>query len=130
MSDSSERDMARAERMGVVVSVGKERRERMFALGTATAAMLAPAAPVLGLPPGDPLPYPLLSSALAWGLTATLLLSAAGLALQVETVRQHLLRRVHAVRATASRSLPSRRSRAGGTNGRVPPRSAAGSPPL
>lgn len=114
MSASSERDAARAKRTGVAVS----------------AAMLAPAAPVLGLPPEGPLPHPQLAGALARGLIAALVLSAAVLATQVEAVRHCLLRRVHVVRATARRSSPPRRSRAGGGNDRVPPRSAAGSPSI
>jgi len=116
--------------MGVAVSVGKERQKRMDGLETLTAAMLAPAPPALGLPLGGPLPYAELSSTLAWGLTGGLLFSAAALATQVEALRIHYFRRVHAVRAALRRLLPPRRSRAGGTNGRVPPRSAAGSPPI
>lgn len=95
-----------------------------------SAAMLAPAAPALGLPPEGPLPFVQLSSALGWGLGGLLAVSTAGLAAEVEAIRIYWFRRVHAVRATARRLLPPRRSRAGGSSGRVPPRSAAGSPPL
>ena len=102
----------------------------MNAFETLTAALLAPAAPAIGIPSGVVLPYPELSSALAWGLTGGLLCSAAALATQVEALRIAVHRRVHAVRAAARRLLPPRRSRAGGGSGRVPPRSAAGSPPI
>lgn len=102
----------------------------MFAFESVSAAMLAPAAPALGLPPDGPLPYAPLSIALAWGLGGLLAASVVGLAAQVDAVRIHFLRRVHAMRAAAWRLVRSRRSRAGGNNGRVPPRSAAGSPPF
>jgi hypothetical protein len=95
-----------------------------------TAAILVPTAPGVGLPGDVPLPFAALATALAWGLGAALLGSAAALASQVEAVRLATHRRVHAVRAAARRLLPPRRSRAGGGNGRVPPRSAAGSPPF
>ena len=102
----------------------------MFAFETVSAAMLAPAAPALGLPPEGGLSFAPLSSALAWGLGGLLAACVAGLAVQVDAIRIHFLRRVHAMRAAAQRSAPWRRSRAGGSSGRVPPRSAAGSPPL
>ena len=102
----------------------------MNAFETLTATLLSPAAPAVGLPLDSGLVYPQLSSTLAWGLTGALLCSAAALAIQVDALRIFFHRRVHAVRAAARRLLPPRRSRAGGGSGRVPPRSAAGSPPL
>jgi hypothetical protein len=102
----------------------------MDAFETLTAAMLAPAPPGLGLPPESPLPFAQLSTLLAWGLAGGLLCSTAALATQVEALRIYFHRRVHVVRAAARRLLPPRRSRAGGSSGRVPPRSAAGSPPI
>ena len=101
----------------------------MDAFESLSAAMLVPVAPGIGLPPETPLPFAELSTALAWSLAAGLLCSSAALATQVEAIRVSIHRRVHAVRAAARRLLPPRRSRAGGSNGRVPPRSAAGSPP-
>ncbi|MBX3025255.1 hypothetical protein KF840_10125 [bacterium] len=101
----------------------------MDAFETLTAAMLAPAPAGNGLPAAA-LPYPELAAALAWSLAGALLCSAAALATQVDALRAWTFRRVHAVRAAARRLAPPRRSRAGGSNGRVPPRPAAGSPPL
>src|SRR5512143_163334 len=57
--------MQRPARVGVAVSVGKERRERMDAFETLTAAMLAPAPPALGLPPESALAFVQLSTTLA-----------------------------------------------------------------
>ena len=102
----------------------------MNAFETVTSAILAPVAPSIGLPLETALPYAQLSTALAWGLSGALLGSAAALATQVEEVRIYFIRCVHAMRAAARRLLPARRSRAGGSSGRVPPRSAAGSPPI
>jgi len=128
MWGSSERDAVSVARVGVAVSVGKE--QRMNAFETVTSAMLAPVAPAIGLPLDAALPFAQLSTALAWGLNGALLGSVAALASQVEPVRIYFIRRVHAMRAAARRLLPPRRSRAGGSSGRVPPRSAAGSPPI
>jgi hypothetical protein len=127
MSSRSERDAAPAARVGVAVSEGAT--ERMDAFETLTTAMFAPAPPAMGLPEA-PLPFPALATTLAWMLVGGLLCSAAALATQVEALRLATSRRVHAMRAAARRFVPSRRSRAGGSNGRVPPRSAAGSPPI
>jgi hypothetical protein len=102
----------------------------MDAFETLGAALLGSAPPSIGLPPDAVLPFTDFSTTIAWSLAAALLCSAAALATQVEALRLSLQRRVHAVRAAAQRLLPPRRSRAGGRNGRVPPRSAAGSPPL
>ncbi len=102
----------------------------MYAFETVTSALLAPTAPGCGLPPDAALPYAQLSTALAWGLNGALICSVVALATQVDEVRIYFFRRVHAMRAAVRRLLPARRSRAGGTDGRVPPRSAAGSPPI
>ena len=102
----------------------------MFTFETVSAAMLAPAAPALGLAPEGTLSFAPWSTTLAWGLGGLLTACVAGLATQVEAIRIHYTRRVHAMRAAAWRLAPWRRSRAGASSGRVTPRSAAGSPPL
>jgi hypothetical protein len=102
----------------------------MNAFETVTSALLPPVAPAIGLPLHAALPFAQLSTALAWSLNGALLASVAALATQVEPLRIYFIRRVHAMRAAARRLLPPRRSRAGGRSGRVPPRSAAGSPPI
>lgn len=126
MANSSERDVLAA-RVGVAVSEGV--MKRMDALSTLTGAIAGPAPPASGLP-AELLPFPELSAMLAWGLAGGAVCSAAALATQVDALRDWIHRRVHVVRAAALRLVPPRRSRAGGTNGRVPPRSAAGSPPI
>jgi hypothetical protein len=100
----------------------------MDAFEPLTATLLG-TAPAAGLPVA-PLTFPALGTALAWGLGGGLVASALALAAPIEAPRLWIHRRVHAVRAAALRLVPPRRSRAGGCNDRVPPRSAAGSPPI
>jgi len=104
----------------------------MTAIGSLGTALLLPAPPAAGLPPDGALNFADLSVTLAWALCGVLALSVGALFAQRDThprdgwVRKRLS-------AVCNDDLNPRvviplRSRAGGTNGRVPPRSAAGSP--
>jgi len=97
----------------------------MTAIGSMGAAMLWPAPPAGGMPPDCVLIYAGLSALLTWGLGGMLAVSLLALFGQREAARRgSMIRR----RLPVVRSAAPPRSRAGGTNGRVPPRPAAGSP--
>jgi hypothetical protein len=84
-----------------------------------------------------------MQAAIVWGLVATLVVTALGIAQQLELRRTLVIHsrpgalaravvrwRLPAVWSSDPRVVPPPRRGAGGINGRVPPRSAAGSPLL
>ncbi len=95
------------------------------------AAVVGPVAPTLGLAPEGGIAFPDLAAAFTWGLCAALAVSALGLAWLGDS-RTDFRQRLTAAwnRDPSPRVVTSPHGRAGGSHGRVPPRSAAGSPPL
>jgi len=105
----------------------------MTALGSlSVAAVVGPMAPTLGLAPEGGIAFRDLATALTWGLCGALAVSALGLAWLGDYPRTEFRQRLTAAwnRDPSPRVVTSPHGRAGGTHGRVPPRSVAGSPPL
>jgi hypothetical protein len=103
------------------------------------------AMPFLELRPADAiLVYPQMQALIVWGLVATLVVTALGIVHQLERRRTLAIRsrpvaararrvvgwRLPAVWSSDPPVAPPPRRGAGGISGRVPPRSAAGSPLL
>jgi hypothetical protein len=134
MTGRSGIDASRPARPGVAgLESRRERRAVMTALGSlSVAAVVGPVAPTLGLAPEGGIAFPDLAAALTWGLCGALAASALGLAWLGDYPRTDFRQRLTAAwnRDPSPRVVTSPHGRAGGTHGRVPPRSAAGSPPL